>query len=108
MAMALAPIPCCASKTDACQRAPLRYLPSSAVGCMIGVGDKTDAKPRRDTDGGSEETSSHQRSNENTGNNMSTWSAESRARPEKTHAPFKVVLPKWVSARVPTALRHQY
>ena len=47
----------------------LRYFPSSADGCMIGFGDKTDAQPRRDTDG-SEETSSHQRSNENTGNNM--------------------------------------
>ena len=47
---------------------PLRYFPSSADGCMIGFGDKTDAKPRRDTDG-LEEASSRQRSNENTGNN---------------------------------------
>ena len=34
----------------------LRYFPSSADGCMIGFGDKTDAQPRRDTDG-LEETS---------------------------------------------------
>ena len=50
---------------------PLRYFPSSAYGCTIGVGDKTDAKRRRDTDG-SEKTPSCQRSNDNTGNNMVT------------------------------------
>ena len=50
---------------------PLRYFPSSAYGCMIGVGDKTDAKPRCVTDG-SEKTPSRQRSNDNTGNNMVT------------------------------------
>ena len=35
---------------------PLRYFPSSADGCMIGVGDKADAKPRRDTDGSEKNT----------------------------------------------------
>ena len=50
---------------------PLRYFPSSAYGCTIAVGDKTDAKRRRDTDG-SEKTPSFQRSNDNTGNNMVT------------------------------------
>ena len=50
---------------------PLRYFPSSAYGCTIRVGDKTDAKRRRYTDG-SEKTPSFQRSNDNTGNNMVT------------------------------------
>ena len=50
---------------------PLRYFPSSAYSCTIGVGDKTDAKHRRDTDG-SEKKTSFQLSNDNTGNNMVT------------------------------------
>ena len=56
-------------KNRCLQELPLRYFPSSAYGCTIGVGDKTDAKRRRDTDG-SEKTPSFQRSNDNTGNNM--------------------------------------
>ena len=58
-------------KNRCLQELPLRYFPSSAYGCTIRVGDKTDAKRRRYTDG-SEKTPSFQRSNDNTGNNKVT------------------------------------
>ena len=58
-------------KNRCLQELPPRYFPSSAYGCTIGVGDKTDAKRRRYTDG-SEKTPSFQRSNDNTGNNKVT------------------------------------
>ena len=57
---------------------PLRYFPSSAYGCTIGVGDKTDAKHRRDTDG-SEKTPSFQLSNDNTGNIESAARKDTRS-----------------------------
>ena len=77
---------------------PLRYFPSSADGCMIGFGDKTDAKPRRDTDG-LEETSSRQRSNENTGNNMVICCRlESATRKDThTHAGLQPMLKCWLA-----------
>ena len=58
-------------KNRCLQELPLRYFPSSAYGCTIRVGDKTDAKRRRYTDG-SEKTPSFQRSNDNTGSNKVT------------------------------------
>ena len=58
-------------KNRCLQELPLRYFPSSAYGCTIRVGDKTDAKRRRYTDG-SEKTPSFQCSNDNTGNNKVT------------------------------------
>ena len=99
----IAPIPCCASKTDACQ----------SFHCVIFLRRPTVARSLSETkrmqnaDATRMGQKKHHHSSVPTTTLVTTWShaANPRARPEKTHAPLKVVLPKLVPAR--TVLRLQ-